>query len=108
MKQLSLNSYPHAERCNHCEFAMKTDGLKNSIFNDSLFCLANHDAETCLLPDIKSTVSKVEKIFPAMDFRGALRARRKAAAKDGCLECKGLGEIINIITREQSPCPCTK
>jgi hypothetical protein len=108
MKQISLNNFPHAERCINCEFAMKTDTLKNSIFDNSLICLINHDAETCLLPDLKSTVNKVQKVLPTMDFRAALRARRKAAAKTNCLECKGTGEIINILTREQNACPCTK
>jgi hypothetical protein len=108
MHQITLNDFPKANRCNGCKFSCEVPQELNQIFKNSLICLNNNDAETCILPEISLAIPNITKIIPTMNFRSALRARRQNAASPNCKNCNGLGEIINLKTKEQLPCSCTR
>ena len=109
MKTITINEQPHNQKCTDCSFMVQLSASLVPAFGEhSSFCLANADAETCALPEIASAIQNKISKLPGMDFRGALRARRRQLADSNCSFCGGYGETINLIDQGTIPCPCTK
>jgi hypothetical protein len=112
MQRVTINYWPASQKCASCPFTLglvqEVPGQRRSTAANSYICSRGEDAETCEIPEAFSAARVIVGGLTPSSISGALRRRRKIAAKPNCPKCNGEGEVMNLTSQLAEACECTK